>query len=751
MAIKDQIQQIISIRQLKGEKLKKKKETLQQVKDKLRECDQLYSQARQISDEKLRRQYMELFSTVQTKKVQRELDILIRRMNEGMKRFSRNYISIATVGRARQGKSQFLQNVGNLDNDIIPAYSATDCTGATSIIHNDMSQKVGEVKVKITFKQPEDLVRIVEGYIQGIDPSYLEDHPVEFDDIAYLPLSELELRVEEGNVSQATPLKHLTKIVEHFEEIRDLFGKSPEVMTDPELIRTYVAQNNGKSSDDPELERYYSYLAVQRADIYCRFYEDCGDIVLVDTVGLEDTQFGIEEAMLNTVDQECDAAIVVTKPIAGVHKTDEQIYNLLRDHFKNRRMDQWLFYAVNWYKGQNDNVVHAFKHDVENGNFAVCDCMIVDCSDPVDVRDHFVMPMLQKLVANMDTIDQAYLNEINELEKAFFKKYEAFIAELPEAKTFDPGAQEGIKAFLKGKDCYHKLAANLRNRVEYWNEEKDQPNSNLWNRVQKILNHMDDLPPSAEVLQKTINENGALLPVDLWHAALHYTRNEITDQFIAIDDVLEKETKEFKNSLVSDLYHELKNLSDGEGVEKTDEEDMVEWLKEMMDHVINDKPQYEQIHKAFQFLYQFEFNTRAQLIQEIRRQLYIINPICQEYAMPMYNFQRANAGKAVYHYLTSRLSVIEDDLRYSLSKLYRAPNQAFYAASEEFYDRLTFASNLKDGQFKSMDTVWGEFFMEYSKQLWQDNLEKYDEPNALVEKYHTILQDLGQLVTLARY
>ena len=50
-----------------------------------------------------------------------------------------------------------------------------------------------------------------------------------------------------------------------------------------------------------------------------------------------------------------------------------------------------------------------------------------------------------------------------------------------------------------------------------------------------------------------------------------------------------------------------------------------------------------------------------------------------------------------------------------------------------------------------MDTVWGEFFMEYSKQLWQDNLEKYDEPNALVEKYHTILQDLGQLVTLARY
>ena len=41
--------------------------------------------------------------------------------------------------------------------------------------------------------------------------------------------------------------------------------------------------------------------------------------------------------------------------------------------------------------------------------------------------------------------------------------------------------------------------------------------------------------------------------------------------------------------------------------------------------------------------------------------------------------------------------------------------------------------------------------LEQDNQELKDNLEKYDEPNALVEKYHTILQDLGQLVTLARY
>ena len=225
------------------------------------------------------------------------------------------------------------------------------------------------------------------------------------------------------------------RIVEHFEEIRDLFGKSPEVMTDPELIRTYVAQNNGKSSDDPELERYYSYLAVQRADIYCRFYEDCGDIVLVDTVGLEDTQFGIEEAMLNTVDQECDAAIVVTKPIGRL---------CIRPMNRSTTCCVIISRIVAWINGFfmpstgiRDKMITWSMLSSMMWKMAILPCvtaMIVDCSDPVDVRDHFVMPMLQKLVANMDTIDQAYLNEINELEKAFLRNTKPSLPSCPKPR-----------------------------------------------------------------------------------------------------------------------------------------------------------------------------------------------------------------------------------------------------------------------------------------------------------------------------
>ena len=122
--------------------------------------------------------------------------------------------------------------------------------------------------------------------------------------------------------------------------------------------------------------------------------------------------------------------------------------------------------------------------------------------------------------------------------------------------------------------------------------------------------------------------------------------------------------------------------------------------------------------------------------------MYIIDPICPEYAKPSINFQKNNCGDAIHFYLTSRMSVIEDELRYHLSKLYKTPNMAFYAAAEEFYDRLTFASDLSGNTLTSMSDVWGMFFQEYSSELWKNDTMRYEAVNKLVEAYHSFLQSL---------
>ena len=755
MKIRDQIEIILKKRKEKVSQLKERKEHLKKICSLLEDCDHLYNGARQITDSELRGQYLSLFASLPTDTMREELQGLVGKYEEAVKRFDRDYISIATVGKERQGKSCFLQAVGNLDNLIIPAYNSTSCTGATSVIYNRPEMPEGTVEAVIKFRKREKLLEIVKGYLDAIDSECLHGRQLDFDMLGTksFKLTVDTLAVKPGEADKGVALNHLRRIIEHFGEIRDLYGQGDLVLRDKGQIAEYVAQNNGVKLGDPGHRDYYKYLAVEKADIYCPFYEDCGSLVLVDTIGLGDTQYGIEEAMLETVDKECDAAIVVTMPMSGVQESDLKLYNSLKERFQRRDMSKWLFYLANKNVGVSDNRVDAFVKGIREGNFSVCYCETADCSDFDEVRDNFMNPLLERLLGNMDDIDAAYLTELEETEAVIRKKYEVFVSELPEARTFDASVQQGLSAAQKGKECYRKLTADLVNCVIYWGQERNQPNSILWNAVQEILDSLDDLVPDAQTLQLTINGNGSLLPGQLWDDALHYVRNEVTDRFIAIDSILEEETRKFKNSLVRSLYDELLNLSKAQGItdlpwEEQDggqekEPDMVEWLKNIMDHVINDKPQYEQIYKAFRFMYRFEFNTRAQLIQEVRKQLYIINPICdREYAKPLYDFHRDNAGKEVNFYLTSRMSIIEENLRHVLVDLYHAPNQAFYAAAEEFYDRLTFANSLNESEFESMQDVWGKFFMEYSSQLWTASSEKYQQANELVREYRNIKKEL---------
>lgn len=746
MAVRDQIDRIIASRKERGEALRQRKAEMQEIKRLLKESGSgLITQAKGITDEKLRAQYAAAVGRIDTRAAQRQADQLLRSLEDGIRRFDRDYISIATVGKERQGKSQFLQSVGDLDNSIIPAYDATSCTGATSIIWNAPEVPKGSVRATITFRQPAELLDIVTPYVRELDPSYLDNGPLQFDDIGYINLALLSMNMETGNANQATALKHLTSIVEHFDDIRELFGASPVTLTDPELIKTFVAQNNGRDINDPQVEFYYKYLAVSRADIYCPFFTDTGRVRLVDTVGIGDTKYGIEDMMLNTVDRECDAAIVVTRPISGIQTSDQDLYNSLREKFKLRDTSKWLFYLANHFRGQNDNTVEAFCSDIQKSKWAVADCRVVDASDQIAVRDHFVMPMLQTLLANMTEIDNAYLREIDERENALRAELRRFLDGLPELRAVNANSLLGKEAYEKGKRCFNRMTAELSQTVYRWSLEKEKPNSALWNSVQAILNNLDPIIPTPEQIDAISQSNGALTGEGVWEMVLHYVRNEITDRFIALDNILERETREFKNSLVNTLYHELRQLSSDEQ-EEDEACDMVEWLKTMLDGTLNGSEQYAQIRKGFNFLYQFSFNTRAQLIQEVRRQMYIINPICAEYAKPAITFQKTNCGNAVHFYLTSRMSVIEDELRYHLTRLYRTPNLAFYAAAEEFYDRLTFASDLSGDEFISMSDVWGSFFQEFSSRLWENDAQRYDAANRLVQNYHEMIASLERFL-----
>ena len=743
MSIKEQIDSILDARKEKAASLEAKRNLIEKLQTYLGTLDSFRDKAETIEDAKMRKQYREIFREIDVIDTENLTYDIMEKLDAGIKRFTRDYISIATVGRARQGKSTFLQSVGCLGDDIIPAFDTGDCTGATSVIYNTPDMAEGSVSVLLTFKQPQDIVNTVEGYIKEIAPEYFNSHRIEFNKIRSIDLESLRDVIPDGDVNKSTALEHLTKIVKNFNSIRSLFGKAPITLTDPKEIKTYVAQNNGKADDDPDVCHYYNYLAVQRADISCKFYQDCGKIVLVDTIGIGDTQLGIEEAMIKTVDEECDAAIVVTKPVARPRKEDIEVYNMLKDKFMGRNMKQWLFYIANHQKGFNDNGVDVFANEIKNdGGYAVCDCKKINCSDMEDVNVNFMTPLLDSLVQNMESIDGAYLKELNDLSAKIISKCKKLIESLPELENVNPGQAAGQAAYEAGQKAYSKLTAQLKKQVLIFRDEKNMPNNTMWNKVQGILNGIDTLVPEADILQEIIDNNGSMTPNMLWEQACNYVRNDITERFSALENTMERETINFKNSLVRPMYYALKNLFSGEENSQQDDEetDMLMWLKDVMDNIINNEPQYQQIYKAFSNLYSFQFRTRENVIQEIRRQLYSINPITEEYVEPNYHFSQTNTGTEVYYYLTTRLAVIEDELRHSLFNLYRMPNKVFYAEAEEFYDRITFAIDINDTEdhFYDMSKVWGNFFIQYNNSIWAANADKFKKVNDIITQYKGI-------------
>ncbi len=751
--ISAQIDSIIEQRKLKADELRKKRDDIKEIKNLINSGGNLLARAKAIKDEELRSDCESLLRKATfSMDIKKEVDSVLKRLDSAVERFERDSLNIATVGRARQGKSTFLQAVGNLGNDIVPAFDAGDCTGAVSVIRNDPAIEPGKVRVDLSFRTREEILDVVRSYIGFISPEYLENNTIVYEDIGYISIPELENCIEKGDAAKTIKLDHLRRIVDDFngsgdscsEPLTNLCGIASKSLTDPDEIRKYVAQNNGRAADDPYRENYYSYLAVKKAEIHCRFADDVGKLVLVDTIGLGDTQTGIEESMLDTVDNQCDAAIVVTKPAAGIRVEDEELYEMLRNRFKGRDTSKWLFYLANEQKGYNENAIVTFVNQVKERNFAVAGCIKVDSKDQESVRNDFLVPMLNILLGNMAQIDNEYIAEVNRICDVFRNKIKAAVDAFPEPRNLNSQTMVGLQVSQLGKACYNRLTSKLANQVDYWYAQRNKPNAVLWNRIKDILDGLETILPTAENLQGALEENGSLIGDYIWMTPLNYVRNKITDQFIAIDKPMEEETLNFKNTIVEELYISLKNLGADVGtatVARNEEsDDHVKWLWNVIDPLIRDKPKYSQIHKAFQFLNQFEFNVRAQLIQEVRHQLGIINPMTPEFYMrPNYTFSKPNAGESITFYLTSRLAILEDGLRHSLSKMNRLPNQAFYAAAEEFYDRLTFASDLDNSVFVDMSEIWGDFFTEYSQLLWAEQVDRFKEMDEIMKEYANYL------------
>ena len=740
-----QIDTIIARRKEKAKQLEKEKESLQMLLAHLKKLHAMSGAAYSIKDTSIRETYTSSLASLHLMDVIKKVEEAIASVDTVIRRFNREYLSIATVGKERQGKSKFLQSVSSLDDSVIPAYEAGSCTGAVSVIRHDPSMPKKTVKAVISYRKKQDLVDIVNSYIKLIIPTY---ENVDFDQIKYLDVEMFKRASKEAGTEIAiaqNALKYLKSILDHFDKIAGLFDQPDDTLTDKGVIKTIVAQNNGIGKGKEGHEPYHKYLAVAKVDITCCFNIDPGKIRLIDTVGIESAQYGVVDAMLSTVKNDCDAAIVVTKPEANPQVKDQEVYTQIMRVLKGQAPEKWIFYLTNHYVGRNDAIVQSFDDDVAEWNTA--GHMIVDCSDPYAVNKQFMPMLLDTILRNLEEIDQAYVAGFETAKAALIEAEKPLLSALGKMGDWDARSVTGQQVLEKGRECFNAMALRLRDIVHEWSSRKGHPNELLWGSIRRILDEIETLNPGGEAIQNIANSN-PILPMDVWYTVLNYIRNEITRRFIEIDDALYTENIRFKNSLVKVLFENLHALFGGITTEEDDTTDRALLLRKLMEEKgIADNPQYEQIYKAIVFLDNFQFNTRAAIIQIVRSQLCIINPLCDEYANPNLNAKLDKCGIEIDYYLTSRLSLIEENLRHMLRGIYSTPNEAFFACAEEFYDRLIFAAtDISSGKIVNMSDIWGHFFQQYSAVIWKEQAEDLDKMTALREA----IKSLDMLIIRSR-
>lgn len=658
-------------------------------------------------------------------------------------RFSKDEINIAVVGGARQGKSRLLQSISSLDNKVIPAFEADDCTGATSIIKNVPGSSLS---AEINFMTESQMVDCVQRYLDDIfgDAVRLGS----FNQIRNLDMKELKSKMEPGSFKSAR-FEHLRKYVEHFDEWSAMVNKGHIIVTDANEIQKYVAQHNGENESSSKRQNYYLYLAVRDVTISCSFRNsDAGKVVLRDTIGLGDTSLGIEDKMVAAIREYSDAAIIVRRPETGTGKldeTDNNIYKKLYESFDTRNnMDKWLFWLINRTSsdslyGDNRERCTSFNNKIAELNWKLAGHYIVDVSDDNAVNNIFSNEILRTLTKNIDDIDAGIMQELNCKVDSLYKEYIKIQDAIQNILIVESGNIDKEEFLAKRWRYFYDntLMGALKSlRTEL--ESKSDTECDMFRRsVESMLQNAVNMVPPVQNLKDSLSAGGKNRDFEVYSRCLDKLRNDFTEMFLDVDELIfDKQVEEFKERIVDIFARD--NAGRLANVVPLDEDRKVEWLGDVAE-ILFDKERYGQFKTAFLMVRDFKLTVRGFLMHRIRSR---IDRLDLEKDSNMKFIEGSPEEKAIYIHKSlekkcrSVCEEIEDDMR---DGFYKDPNRILHAVMAEFYDRInySFTTNIQD-----VEDVWRGLYRENCQRIWAEEFKDSMELSELYNRWSDLIEQL---------
>lgn len=745
MALKDEIELIINRRKAKIPEIEKKYNKVAGLNNAIEDVQRLKNEILDnvermniAPDVKARIQAVDItdFSTAFQK--------FDKQYREVIARFSRDEINIAVVGAARQGKSLLLQSISNLDNKVIPAFQADDCTGTTSIIKNVPGS---EISAQINFMTETQMVECVQKYLSDIfgDSERLDS----FNGIRSLDIERLRAKMKKGS-SKSAKFEHLVKYIRYFDKWSENVGKGYITVTNADDIQKYVAQHNGKNESSSERVDYYAYLAVKDVIISCQFRnKDAGKVVLRDTIGLGDTSLGIKDKMIAAIRDNSDAAIIVRRPEAGTGKLDEvdnEIYNILYEAFDSRNnMDKWLFWIVNNTSsdsiyGDNKERCEAFEKKVDELKWNLAGRYIVDVSDESAVNDIFSNQILNTLTKNIDDIDAGIMLELNEQIGRLFNEYKNILAAIENILDAECEGRVDKGEFIDKKwrgfydQTFMKALKDYRNELF---EKKDVDCEEFKKHVNRILDNAIDLVPSVQTIVKDLLSGGKNRTVDIYPRYLDKMRSDFTEKFINVDELIfDGQVKEFKEKII-DIFSQ-DDCGRLKYVVPVDKDKKLGWLRDAAETLFN-MNRYSQFKIAFIMLDNFELTVRGFLMHRIRSRIDRFDLEKQSEI----NVPEGNED-VVARYINGKLEKkcreVCEEIRSDMENgFYSDPNRMLYAVMAEFYDRINFSYT---DNMQEVSEVWKGLYRDNCQEIWKDEFRSSMQVTDLYNRWSNLIEHL---------
>ncbi len=676
---------------------------------------------------------------VKTREVRYKITSLLEKLTLLKKRFSRAAVQIAFVGYSKQGKSKFLQSISGLGEKIIPAYSGTSCTGAISCIHNFDCPFHAEV----TFFSQEEFLKLINDKLEKFVPGRT------FSINTIHDLKNANINLWPGNINLAYQYnKFVETYIYHIDEIWPLIGAPTLHISDEKQVFQYLSQyeffDSIPEGENPALfvarkhgaeviewRRYYhKYAAVKSVNIYTSF-PSIGDakIVLVDTVGIGSSAYNdvIEDEMFRVLREECYAAVIIYRPdiCGGISINQYDFLRAINDKLLTRKPQKWIYYVVNKVTAGAHNNLHVIDEVLKQVSMVVknmtsvpvAGVVAVDGSDPEEVYERLMTPLLDMVTKNLDDIDESLVNDANYAAMELYMAYSDLcnsVSQVFSGKSkLDQEEGTLLHHLMKGP-TYRNSLCHLDEEVYVKN--KNLPCKEVSEKIDEIIDYLPDLVPDPEYIFVDV-DRGTPIPIIFMKYA-DILRNEIISKFEEVNtEALVPLQEEVKEAIIEILFKDaqfgkipLLSYSIEDGPSKA-------WLEALIKEKIPSE-KYPNLQKAMSFVLDYQLNLEGMIEYNVAKCLDAIDPLVCEPVSPKPGLSLEGRAYYICQELLKRLTSIQYLLRQWRDEFAMIPSHSFYARVRKFREKMTSDENVQDEilEFYRANrlAIWSEEFANIS-------------------------------------